>query len=454
MVAAGAAAALGLVVGDDLGLVAHSSDQPVAVPARLVGTYAVDSGADALWHGDERLLNGVEDTGSYRTFGPFLTTANHLLLAPGISQLDLRWRAAGSFGGLLLDEAGPLRDRVEALPGRLQEAVGSGVFVRTGLPALLSDAERSLLVSRSEVLLLVAQLSILAAYAILLTATQLVDHRRIQTALIRSRGANVGQIVLLSLSEGLVIAIPVVVIAPWLAVQALNLLNIAGPLADAHLAIAPQVTSDGILAAAVAGILGVVLLALPPVLAARRFAAEQSGLSRQETRTFGQRVGLDVVLLAVAGIAIWQLRLYGARTTELVRGSLGLDPLLVAAPAIGLLAGEILTLRIFRCWRTVSRAPLCEVGASWPRLARASLRAPAIYAVGPPRHPRHVDGRVRPLVRRDVGGLPARSGPISGRGGHPGDAQWSGRWPAAMGAGRCIHEAAERRPGAARRAGQ
>ena len=191
-----------------------------------------------------------------------------------------------------------------------------------------------------------AQLSILAAYAIVLTASLLVDHRRVDTALLRSRGAGLPQLALLSAAEGILLAIPAVLVAPWLAVGALNLLNVAGPLADVGLRIDPRVTLDGYLAAGAAGLACVVLLVVPAVLAARGFAAEHGGLSRQETRTFGQRMGLDIALLAITGIAIWQLRLYGAPLTRSVQGALGLDPLLVAAPAIGLMAGGVLALRV------------------------------------------------------------------------------------------------------------
>jgi hypothetical protein len=48
----------------------------------------------------------------------------------------------------------------------------------------------------------------------------------------------------------------------------------------------------------------------------------------------------------VTVIAIWQLRIYGAPLTRTVHGALGLDPLLVAAPAIGLLAGGVVALRL------------------------------------------------------------------------------------------------------------
>ncbi len=337
---------LHLGVGDELSLATHSEDEPSVIRARLVGIFAADASADPYWNGDAQLLTGIAVNGHYRTIGPFLTTANDLLEHAGNASVHLRWRTFVNFERLTVDDTAHLRSGVEALRGRLRTATGEPFEVATGLPSILRDAERSLLVSRTGVWLVMAQLAILAAYAIILIASLIVDHRRIDTAMLRSRGAAPRQVLLLALAEGLMFAIPAVLAAPWLAVASLGLLNVVGPLADVSLRIVPQVTLDAYLAAAAAGIVCVALLVLPAALAARGFATEQGELSRQETRTFGQRMGLDIALLAVTGIALWQLRLYGTPLTKTVQGSLGLDPLLVAAPAIGLVAGGVLALRI------------------------------------------------------------------------------------------------------------
>ncbi len=342
----GVARALGLHVGDQLALAGRRIDNAVDIPVRLVGVFSVDSTTDPYWYGDQRLITGVEDNGSYRTFGPFLTTPADLLHRSGVPSVRMEWRTYPDLASLTVDEAPRFRARLEALPDRLQLAAGAPVAVATGLPDILGAAERSLLVSRTSVLLVMAQLAILAAYAIVLTASLLVDHRRVDTALVRARGAGTAQIALLALAEALLLALPAVLVAPWVAVAALSVLDIAGPLADVGLAVTPQVTADGYLAAVAAGAACVVLLVLPAFLAARDFSTEERGLSRQETRTFGQRLGFDIALLAVTAIALWQLRLYGSPLTRSVSGNLGLDPLLVAAPAIGLLAGGVLALRI------------------------------------------------------------------------------------------------------------
>ena len=135
-------------------------------------------------------------------------------------------------------------------------------------------------------------------------------------------------------------------LAPWLGAAALSAFNVAGPLAEIGLTIEPEVTPDAYIAAAAAAFVCLIALTLPAFRTARSFAATHGKLARGETASIGQRLGLDIALLAVAGVGLWQLRHYGAPLTRSVQGTLGLDPLLVATPAIGLLAGAIVALRI------------------------------------------------------------------------------------------------------------
>jgi hypothetical protein len=337
---------LDLTAGEELDLTGRSFGKPVPLPIRIVGLFRIDDPADRYWQDDAQLINGVFDSDSFRSIGPFFGTAEALAGTPAIQLMNVQWVAFPRLDRLDVQGAPDLRGRLAQLPGRLTTAAGQEVKVTTGLPDLLASAERSLLVSGASVLLLMLQLAILAAYAIVLTASLLVEHRRVETALLRSRGAGPVAVGLPALGEGLLLAVPAVLLAPWLAVAALMLLNVVGPLADAGLELHPTVSLDAYLAAAVAGLVCVALLVIPVLLAARSFASTDRERSRQETRTFGQRMGIDVALLALAGIALWQLRLYGAPLTRTVQGSLGLDPLLVAAPAIGLLTGGVLALRV------------------------------------------------------------------------------------------------------------
>src|SRR3954451_1673156 len=306
------AADLGLSLGDQVTLVAPGANQATDVPVRLVGTFSVDDSADPYWYGDEQETTGIVASGKDRVLGPFLTTPDGLLHNPALTSVHVQWRAFPDFNGLTVDNLAGIHSGLNALPGHLKGTISGSLAVATGLPDILGAAERSLLVSRTEVLLLMAQLSLMAAYAIVLTASLLVDHRKVETALLRSRGAGAGHIAWLAFAEGLLLVVPAVIVAPWLAVAQTTVLGVVGPLADIGLKIEPTVTSDSYFLAIAAGVVCLALLVLPAFLAARGLASAEAEVSRQETRTFGNRLGLDVVLLIISVIALWQLRLYGA----------------------------------------------------------------------------------------------------------------------------------------------
>ena len=92
--------------------------------------------------------------------------------------------------------------------------------------------------------------------------------------------------------------------------------------------------------------MAVVILTLPTLFVSASPAGARAADARQGRASLPQRLGLDIALVAIAVVALAQLRLYGAPLTVNARGALGLDPLLVAAPAIGLIAGAVVALRV------------------------------------------------------------------------------------------------------------
>ena len=371
--------ALGLHVGDVVPLESRVGEDRI-VDVIVAGVYRPNDPTERYWFGDPSLTEGLVESEQYRTFGPFLAAPEAFLTEAGEQRARLAWHAFPHIADIGIDGV----DRLSARLGRLSATVEqtlpeSFAAAETGLPAILADADRSLLVSRTGVLLLMAQLAILAAYAIALTADLIVDHRRLDTALMRSRGAGPLQVGLLALAEAFLVVLPAAILGPWLAAAALRLFNVAGPLAGVGLTIEPVVGVDAYVAAGAAALGCAALLVLPAVFAARSYAAERAGKARQETRPLGQRLGLDIALIVLTGVGLWQLRLYGAPLTQTVQGQLGVDPLLVAAPAIGLLAGSVLALRLLpllasAAERVTSRGKRLVGSLGSRQLARRPLR--------------------------------------------------------------------------------
>jgi hypothetical protein len=347
---------LGWSVGDEMTLT-NRRDETQTLRIRLVGVYAVRDATDPAWWDDAMVVDGWTESSSYRTFGPLLTTPEHLVTQVVGESVRVTWHAFPHFDRIELEHVARLRSGASQFAERLSFALaGTSPTAGTSLHEILAEAQRSLLVTRTGVLLLVVQLGILAAYAIVLTAGLLAEHRRSDTALLRSRGAGPWQIAELALTEALVLAVPAAVLAPFLAAAALGAFNLAGPLAAAEVSIVPRLSTTAFAVAGAAALGAALLLVVPTFLAARSLVDEEGRRSRYETRTIGQRLGLDLALLAVTLIGFWQLRLYGAPLTESVQGTLGLDPLLVAAPAIGLLAGGVLALRMVPLLATAAEA--------------------------------------------------------------------------------------------------
>jgi hypothetical protein len=339
------AASLGLTVGERLRL-ENRTQAGFFADVEVTGIVRITDPTAKAWFADEQTLAGQLVREPYVIHGPFFTTERQLLTRAAPATVQLGWHAFPDVSAVGLPDLAGLQARAAALPGRLDAAIGHVAIVQTDLPATLARIAPSLLVARTGVLVLTVQLVALALFAVLLSASLLTEHRRIDTAMLRSRGAGRRGIVALAVIEALLLTVPAALVAPWLATLTLQAFNVIGPLADIGMAIAPQVTADAYVAAAAAAGLCLVALVLPVARAERSLSAVRGSLARGETQGVGQRLGLDIALLVVAGIGLWQLRSYGAPLTRSLQGSLGVDPLLVVTPTIGLVAGAILALRI------------------------------------------------------------------------------------------------------------
>jgi hypothetical protein len=340
-----AADALGIRVGDLVGLTSKL-DPSLGFDLIVVGLWEPDV-ADRYWLGSGLELTGTQIAGTAVTHGPFVVPPAALAVLASRSNVTAEWRWLPAIDNLRPDQADQLRAAIAGLTDRVKASYGkTRLWMDTGLPDTLSAATRSLLVASASSLVLFAQFALLAIYAILLVAGMLAERRRPETALLRSRGAGWPHIAVLAVGEACLLAVPAVVVAPFAAQMLLGLLGAVGPLAGVHVLAPVGVDAMSVAAAVGAGIGCVAVLTIPALPSLGSLSGVRAAIGRQVGRTLAQRLGLDLILLVVAGLALWQLQTYGAPLTTTVRGDLGIDPLLVASPALGLLAGALVATRL------------------------------------------------------------------------------------------------------------
>ncbi|TRV81357.1 FtsX-like permease family protein [Streptomyces sp. 130] len=342
---ASAAEALSLKPGARLKLTDRLGGEPVDVV--ITGLYKAADQADPYWQLDALGGRGVRKV-VFTTYGPLLT--DPAVLGSGRTSSDeVSWLASADFRSVTTDRMAALHDAAVSGPKKLLAGPGfeDGGTARTSLPTVLEEIDRALLVSRSTLTIVAVQLVLLAGYALLLVARLLSSERAGETELLRARGGSRARITWLASVEALLLALPAAVVAPLLSGPLTRLLADRGELSRIGLRLDTGVTGQVWLVAAVTA-LACALAVVAPALAA-------GGGGRRTTRSAALpgpvRAGADLALLLVAAVAYWQLdrqtkgsgggALSGDRS-----GGLGIDPLLVAAPALGLLAGTVLTLRL------------------------------------------------------------------------------------------------------------
>ncbi|MET4927236.1 ABC transporter permease [Streptomyces sp. PSRA5] len=373
-----AATRLGLKAGTRLTLLDRLDDEPLTI--RVTGIYRPADLADPYWKLDTVGGQGVR-TVTFTTYGPLLTDPAQFdsgRLRAG----DLSWLAAADFRDVTTGRIDALRAAAERGPKSLaaRPVFADGVTARTTLPSVLDRTERALLVSRSTLLIVAVQLVLLAACALSLVARLLSTERTGESDLLRARGGSRRRIAWLATVEALLLALPAALCAPLLAGPLTGLLANRGPLTEIGLRLGDTSTAQVWLTGG-----GVALACAAAVVAPALAPAGLTRLRRGRARALPGpvRAGADVGLLVIAAVAYWQLdrrtAASGGALSGDSRGELGIDPLLVAAPALALLAGTVLTLRLLPPVarlaerRAASGAGLSSALAGW-QFSRRPLR--------------------------------------------------------------------------------
>ncbi|WP_146083827.1 FtsX-like permease family protein [Clavibacter michiganensis] len=348
-----AASALGLGIGSTLEVPARGD---ATATVRVVGLYrAVDPGGTA-WLDDP--LQGRGDDPAFPepdvSFADYVHAVGPLIVADGaldaadvrVATLDLRTQ--------------PTFDRVtvaglDALVVRLGDAdagitrtagdVGQSVAYSSGVADAVAAASAALTVTRATVAVAGLLLAVLALAAIAQAGRLLADARDAERRLLQARGASRRQVIALAGVEAGVLGLLVAGISLPLAALAYRVLAALPAMRAAGMPVASGVPLGSVLTAvAVAALLAAVLLAPALGRADREDAASgRAGVARLA------RSGIDLALLVLAGLGIAQLLAYrSASASPAASGDVpaGLDPVLVAAPVVVLVAVAALAVRL------------------------------------------------------------------------------------------------------------
>jgi FtsX-like permease family len=321
----------------------------------VVGVYRAKNPHSAFWKQDP--LHGAGNVSPYPLpsglalrgtdgFGPTLVAPGELDAA-SVRVDSAHFVYPPDFRRMTVDAIAPLIDRLGTAANDLSTRVGYStepVEFNSNLGTPLTAIASSLLVTRSTVVIVALLLLLLAVGALSQTARLFNDAQAGERALMAARGASRAQILALSIVQAVTAGILIAAIAPLLARAAF-----AGLAAQPAMIRAGMPRDSGLpaidwLGAGVVAVLFVVVLVLPQLARGDTFVGREQGKGRQRRGAGLMRSGLDLGLVVLAGILYWQLLIY--RSPVGAGAALTIDPVLVAAPVIVLLAGALVSVRL------------------------------------------------------------------------------------------------------------
>ena len=236
------------------------------------------------------------------------------------------------------------RQSVTALESDINRALPRSL-VLTLLDTIIADYKRDLTLARVPLFLFTSLVVGVVLYYLVLIAVMLARDQGAEAAIIRSRGATALQVAaLLRLGEGLIIALPAVLVGPFLGWAIASRLPTGDPGVGAlSVGLSPSV----FVIAAIAGLVCVAVFLASGMGVARlgivRFLRERG---RPPGRPAIFRYAIDLVVLTALGLLWWQIRGRGGFLTERLLGEgLEVDLSLLLGPALALVAASLLLLR-------------------------------------------------------------------------------------------------------------
>ena len=360
-----AARDIGATVGDTFAAVPYWSDSSPYIHVVITGTFARDDPDHEYWHLDDKILRAA----TARTFQtlPFYVSekAYYEVLGATFRQMD------STFGWLLMTDAGKLnaanstfaRYSVNAMEDRLSALLFSYRQI-TELDEALFDYDRRLFFSKLPMFVILILISIVILYYVITLSSLVVEQQRGEIVLLKSRGSSSAQVLSVYVLEGLTIAALAVFVAPLFAATVISLLGLTPAFSDLSggRPLAVAISPAAYLMSGLGGLLSFAALMVPAIQASRMSAtAYRRQSARPYDQPFYQRYYLDVLLLIVSLLLLRQLTEQGSVVAVGVFGEVAADQLLLAAPAIALVASALVLLRLFPLFMRVSSALLSSV---------------------------------------------------------------------------------------------
>lgn len=341
IVSAQAADELDVYLDDRIALTDYGDSAPV-VPLRVVGFWAPANPADEYWNYVPASTKKALFVGE----GDWMQR-----LAPTVPRFvkDMSWYAVYDQSYLRSTNASQVLAGIDQLDDQLS-LIEPTTMIETSLRQSLPIFERQAYLLRTLMLVLSVPTVAVALYYVGVTSGMIVERRRGEISLLRSRGASAAQIVAVYLVEAVAMAALAFGIGLALGVGFAELVGQSfGFMQFVRRPLLPMALERQSLEfAAVVALLAIPALIIPTIAAARHsVVGYRQSLARLDQKALWRRPPVELLLLLAAAYGYYLLRQQAHMLPLGSDETLIVDPLLVITPALFVFGASLLLLRLY-----------------------------------------------------------------------------------------------------------
>jgi ABC-type lipoprotein release transport system permease subunit len=303
-------------------------------------------------------------------------------------------RMQGSFGwlyGMEFESLTPTqgRDLVNRLSAadRSLSARLDNYSQKTELPNLIGEVTRSVGINTVPMTVVMILVVIVVLYYVSVLGLLLVEAQATEIGLLTSRGATSMQVLVVYVIETAALSVVAAIAAPFIALGAVSLIGVLPWFTDLNGGdpLPVRLTASTFQMAGIGGILILLALFIPALKAARSGLVNYlRSLARPPAINLIQRYYLDLVFLAVVVYLFSQLSSKGSFVANDLLGETKVDELILAVPALVMLAVAVVVVRLF----PLSMGLLAHL-ASMPGVSRVTPSALVLGLWEMARNPAH-----------------------------------------------------------------
>ena len=351
MVPETAALAAGVGVGDVVAVVPFWDDNIPYAHAVVTGLLRPLDPSARFWNLDEAVL-GAATGSSFSTVPLFISEPSYFgVLGGAFTDMDTTygWLFAVETERIGADAARDGQLSIELMHDRLNSTLFAYRQFTT-LDRVLGLYDQRLFFSKLPMFIVMILVAVVILYYVVTLSALLIERQKGEIALLRSRGAGTGHLVSIFALEGLTVSVLATAVGPLLAAGAIAAAGLtpafSGLSASRGLDIDISAAAYGL--SALGGLFSFGALMIPGIQAARMSV---TGHRRESARPEGlplyQRYYIDVLLLVVSIVLFRQLTEQGSVVATKVFGDFAVNQLILAVPAVTLLAASMVLLRLF-----------------------------------------------------------------------------------------------------------